>query len=106
MEIRLARLPFKFQTPDGMMEVTVRGGTRPGSIEPQTVFAAAASFIQHGPRALERIQLTPNMPTYGQALKALTTGFKVTPSSHEPDSLKFRVLTALTRADGVLSAQD
>ena len=106
MEIRIVRMPFKFMTPDGLMEVTVRSGTRQGSIEPETVYAGAASFIDHGARALERIRLTKNVGTYGEAMKALKTGFKVSPGSHEPESLEFRVLTALTRAEGVEAIDD
>jgi hypothetical protein len=102
MEIRLPQMPFKFQTPDGLMEVTVRSDnrqTRPGT---QHQFAAAAAFIGHGPRALERIQLTPNAKTHGDVMKTLVTGFKVNPDAHEKDTLNFRVLTALCTAQGVI----
>jgi hypothetical protein len=102
MEIRLSQMPFKFETPDGLMEVTVRSDNR--EIKPGTThqFAAAAIFIGAGPRALERIQLTPNAKSHSEVMKTLLTGFKVTPGSHEKDTVQHRVLTALTTAPGVI----
>jgi len=102
MEIRLPHMPFKFQTPDGLMEVTVRSGSVQGRVETQNLYAAAAAFIGHGPRALERIQITPNAKSHTEVMKTLVTGFKVTPGAHDKDSLDFRVLTALCTAQGVV----
>jgi len=102
MEIRLPQMPFKFQTPDGLMEVTVRSDTRQIKSGTQHHFAAAAAFIGHGPRALERIQLTPNAKTHGDVMKTLVTGFNVNPDAHEQDTLNYRVLSALCTAQGVI----
>jgi hypothetical protein len=99
MEIRLTQMPFKFQTPDGLMEVTVRPGT-------QHRFAAAAVFVGAGPRALERIQLTPNAESHTAVLKTLVTGFNVNPATHEKDSLSYRVLSALCTAQGVVDVEN
>ena len=106
MEIRLPHMPFKFQTPDGLMEVTVRSGSAKGRTEAQDLYAAAAAFIGHGPRALERIQITPNAKSHTEVMKTLVTGFKVTPGSHAKDSLDYRVLTALCTAQGVVDLDD
>ncbi len=102
MEIRLPQMPFKFETPDGLMEITVRSGSRESRIEVQHLYNAAAAFIGHGPRALERIQITPNAKSHSEVMKTLVTGFKVNPASHDKDSLDFRVLTALCTAQGVV----
>jgi hypothetical protein len=102
MEIRLQQMPFKFQTPDGLMEVTVRSDNRETAPGTQHHFTAAATFIGAGPRALERIQLTPNAKSHSEVMKTLLTGFKVTPSSHESDTINHRVLTALITAPGVI----
>ncbi len=102
MDIRLPHMPFKFQTPDGLMEVTVRSGNQQTKAEARHLFAAAAAFIGHGPRALERIQLTPNAKTHGDVMKTLVTGFKVNPDAHDKDSLNYRVLHALCTAQGVI----
>ena len=102
MEIKLPHMPFKFQTPDGLMEVTVRSGSANGRTDAQNQYAAAAAFIGHGPRALERIQITPNANSHTEVMKTLVTGFKVTPGSHAKDSLNHRVLTALCTAQGVV----
>jgi len=102
MEIRLQQMPFKFETPDGLMEVTVRSGNQQSKIEVRHLFAASAAFIGHGPRALDRIQLTPNAKSHGEVMKTLVTGFKVNPNAHEKDSLNYRVLTALCTAQGVV----
>lgn len=102
MEIRLQQMPFKFQTPDGLMEVTVRSGNQQTKAELRHLFAASAAFIGHGPRALERIQLTPNAKTHGDVMKTLVTGFKVNPAAHAKDTVNYRVLTALCEAQGVI----
>ena len=102
MEIRLPQMPFKFETPDGLMEVTVRSGSQHGKVEVQHLYAAAAAFIGHGPRALERIQITPNAKSHTEVMKTLVTGFKVNPDSHDKESLNYRVLTALCTAQGVV----
>lgn len=102
MEIRLPHMPFKFQTPDGLMEVTVRASTaqpRPGVANR---FGAAAVFVGAGPRALERIPLSPQADSHAAVMKTLVTGFKVNPAAHERDSLNQRVLTALCTAQGVV----
>ena len=102
MDIKLPRMPFKFNTPDGLMEVTVRSGSEKGKVEMRDVYAAAAAFIDHGPRALQRIQITPNAKTHGEVMKTLLTGFKVNLKAHEKDSLDYRVLAALSSAEGVV----
>jgi len=101
MEIKLPQMPFKFITPDGLMEVTVRSGTRQGKTDGRELYAAAAAFIDHGPRALERIQITPNAKTHGEVMKALVTGFVVDLEAHDKQSLDYRVLEALCHAQGV-----
>jgi len=106
MEIRLPHMPFKFQTPDGLMEVTVRSGNEQSRSEVRHLFAASAAFIGHGPRALERIQLTPSAGSHGEVMKTLVTGFKVNPDAHTKDSVSYRVLTALCTAQGVTEVDD
>ena len=101
MEIKLPHMPFKFETPDGPMEITVRSGSLQGAVEVQDLYAAAAAFIDHGPRALERIQITPNAKTHGAVMKALVTGFVVDLEAHDSQSLERRVLEALCNAQGV-----
>src|SRR5882757_928153 len=102
MEIKLPQMPFKFDTPDGQMEVTVRSRSAQGEVEDSKRYAAAAAFISHGPRALERIQITPDAKTHGEVMRALVTGFDVTPDAQEKDGLAYRVLTALCCAQGVV----
>jgi hypothetical protein len=102
MDIKLPHMPFKFTTPDGLMEVTVRNGTRLGKFETRDAYAAAAAFIDHGPRALERIQITPNAPTHSEVMKTLLTGFKINLKAHAKESLEYRVLEALSTAQGVV----
>lgn len=102
MEIRLQQMPFKFETPDGLMEVTVRSGNLQTREEARHLFAASAAFIGHGPRALERIQITPNAKSHSEVMKTLVTGFKVNPAAHDKDSLNYRVLNALCTAQGVV----
>jgi hypothetical protein len=99
-------MPFKFQTPDGLMEVTVRSNSEHSRPEVQQLFSASAVFIEHGPRALERIRLTPNAESHTAVMKTLVTGFKVNPGAHEPDSLNYRVLTALCTAQGVVDVEE
>lgn len=102
MEIKLPQMPFKFATPDGQMEITVRSGSRQGKNETRDIYAAAAAFIDHGPRALERIQITPNAKTHAEVMKALVTGFVVNLEAHDKQSLDYRVLQALCQAQGVV----
>lgn len=101
MEIKLPHMPFKFNTPDGQMEITVRSGSVKGKAEARDLYAAAATFIQHGPKALERIQLTPNVASHGETMKSLLNGFVVNPDKHDKLSLEFRILSALCKAKGV-----
>lgn len=101
MEIKLPQMPFKFNTPDGLMEVTVRSGSLQGRIEFRDRYAAAAAFITPGPRALERIQITPSAKTHSEIMKALVTGFVVDLTAHDKESLDYRVLEALCSAQGV-----
>lgn len=101
MEIKLPHMPFKFDSPEGRMEITVRRGAVAAGERTQT-FSAAVTFLQSGPRALERIPLSAKSDTYSGALHALTEGFKVTPSAHDKDSVEFRVLHALCHATGVV----
>jgi hypothetical protein len=84
------------------MEVTVRG--TPGHLEgePKQRFGAAVTFLQPGPRALERVQLSAKSATYSGVMQLLIQGFKVTPGAHDKDSAEFRVLTALCHATGVV----
>jgi hypothetical protein len=101
MEIKLPHMPFKFDSPEGRLEITVRQGASVADERAQP-YVAAVTFLQSGPRALERIPLSARSSTYGGALLALTEGFKVTPSAHDKDSVEFRVLTALCSAAGVV----
>ena len=101
MEIKLPHMPFKFNTPDGQMEITVRSGSVKGKAEARDLFAAAATFIQHGPKALERIQITPNVKSHGEVMKTLLTGFMINPEAHDNQSLDYRILSALCKAKGV-----
>lgn len=102
MEIKLPHLPFKFDSPEGRMEVTVRRNPAPVAGERETPFVAGLVFLQSGPRALERIPLSARSDTYGGAMHALTEGFRVNPGAHEEHSVEFRVLTALCHAQGVV----
>jgi hypothetical protein len=101
MEIKLPHMPFKFDSPEGRMEITVRRQAAAAGERTQT-FSAAVTFLQSGPKALERIPLSAKSDTYGGALHALTEGFKVTPAAHDKDSVEFRVLHALCHATGVV----
>jgi hypothetical protein len=101
MEIKLPHMPFKFDSPEGKMEITVRPATT-GDSENGPVFGAAATFIQHGSRALDRIKLSAKAPSHAGVMRVLTTGFKVNPGSHDDGSVEYRVLTALCSATGVV----
>ncbi len=101
MEIKLPQMPFKFDTPDGLMEVTVRSGSVQGQVQFRDLYAAAAAFITSGPRALERIQITAGAKTHGEVMKALVTGFEVDLEAHDKESIDYRVLSALCSAQGV-----
>ncbi|HEY0865385.1 MAG TPA: hypothetical protein VGD97_14855 [Lacunisphaera sp.] len=102
MEIKLPHMPFRFDSPEGRMEITVRGAPKHVEGEPKQQFGAAATFLQPGPRALERVQLSAKSATYGGVMQILTNGFKVTPGAHDKESAEFRVLTALCHATGVV----
>ncbi len=102
MEIKLPHMPFKFDSPEGRMEITVRGAPAHGESEPKQHFGAAVTFLQPGPQALKRVQLSAKGATYSGVMQILTSGFKVTPGAHDKDSAEFRVLTALCHATGVV----
>lgn len=102
MEIKLPHMPFKFDSPEGRMEITVRSNPAHPEGESQKHFAAAVTFLQPGPRALERIPLAAKSGTYSGVMHILTVGFKVTPGAHDKHSVEFRVLTALCHAQGVV----
>src|SRR3954468_19667693 len=92
MDIKLPYLPFKFDTPEGRMEVTVRRGTGPETGGKLPPFVAGLAFIQAGPRALDRILLSVKSDTYGGAMSALTGGFKVNLAAHDEETVEYRVL--------------
>jgi hypothetical protein len=100
MNIKLPHMPYKFDSPEGRMEITVRGGAFPASGETGLQFVAAATFLQSGPLALKRVALAARADSYSGVLRILTKGFKVSPASHEKDSVEFRALTALVNAVG------
>ncbi|HWA27940.1 MAG TPA: hypothetical protein VG734_19975 [Lacunisphaera sp.] len=102
MEIKLPHMPFKFDSPEGRMEITVRRGPSPVAKEGGQPFVAAVIFLQSGPRALERIPLAARSDTYGGAMRVLTQGFKVNPAAYEEHTAEFRVLTALCQTKGVI----
>jgi hypothetical protein len=102
MEIKLPYMPFKFDSPEGRMEITVRPGPANGEGESGSQFGAAATFIQHGPRALERVKLSAKASSHQGVMLALTTGFKVNPHAHHEGSIERRVLVALCSAAGVV----
>jgi hypothetical protein len=104
MEIKLPHVPFKFTTPDGPMEIAVRCGPVPTAGDRSLQFAATASFIGHGPRALERIALSARADTYHGVAQTLKAGFKVSPQAHDKASVEYRVLTALCTAADVMEA--
>ena len=98
MIIKLPRLPLKFTTPDGEMEITVRATPKENGSNDEK-YCGAASFITHGPRALERIRLTGNLPSHAEVRHALLNGFKV--RVHEEGTLDYRVTKALLASSGV-----
>ncbi len=102
MEIKLPHMPFKFDSPEGRMEITVRRGPAHAEGERNQPFMAAVTFLLPGPLALERIPLAARSDTYSGAMHTLTAGFKVTPNTYEKDTPEFRVLTALCTAQGVI----
>jgi hypothetical protein len=102
MDIKLPHMPFKFDSPEGRMEITVRRGTPPAGSDRLQAFSAAVTFLQPGPLALQRIPLAAKSETYAGAMTALTEGFKVNLAAHEEHSVEFRVLTALCHAKGVV----
>jgi hypothetical protein len=102
MDIKLPHMPFRFDSPEGRMEITVRRGPPPAKGNPNEPFEAAVTFLQPGARALERIPLSVRSGTHGGAMQALTVGFHVAPDDHEDDTVEFRVLTALCQATGVV----
>ena len=101
MEIKLPHMPFKFNTPDGLMEVTVRSGTVQGKKDSRELYSAAAAFIAPGVKALERIQIMPSANTHSEVMKTLVTGFVVNLNAYDKGSLDYRVLEALCNAQGV-----
>ncbi len=102
MEIKLPYLPFKFDTPEGRMEVTVRRGTGAETGSRAQPFVAGLSFLQPGPKALERILLSAKADSYSGAMRVLTEGFKVNLDGHAAESVEFRVLSALCQTKGVV----
>ncbi|WP_438481891.1 hypothetical protein [Oleiharenicola lentus] len=92
-------MPFKFDSPEGRMEITVRPGVVVANKPPQ--FTAAATYLQPGARALERIPLSAHADSHTGTMQVLTSGFKVNLASHPKDSAAYRVLNALCSATGV-----
>jgi hypothetical protein len=102
MNIKLPHMPFRFDSPAGRMEITVRRSPSHLDGASSLGFAAAVTYLQPGALALERIPLSARANTYQGAMQALTEGFKVNPDLHAKDSVEFRVLTALCHATGVV----
>ena len=102
MHIKLPHMPYRFDSPEGRMEITVRGDSVPAQGDKVPQFSAAATFLQPGPLALKRIPLQARSDSHRGVMQTLIEGFKVTPASHDKDSVEFRVLTALTTATGVV----
>jgi len=102
MQIKLPHMPYRFDSPEGRMEITVRRSSSPTEDNSLLPFGAAATFIQAGPLALKRIPLAARAATYGEVMQSLTAGFKLSLGSHDRNSVEFRVLTALTTATGVV----
>ena len=84
------------------MEITVRPLPLHDEGQAEQQFGAAATFIQPGSRALERIKLSARAGSHRGVMLALTTGFKVNAAAHGVDSPEYRVLTALCTAKGVV----
>lgn len=101
MEIKLPHMPFKFDSPEGRIEITVRPSPL-GDGENGQQFGAAATFLQAGARALERIKLSAKAPSHAGVMRILTTGFKVNVGSYDDGSVEQRVLQALCNASGVV----
>lgn len=95
-------MPFRFDSPEGRMEITVRPMPVVSDGEGARRFGAAVTFLQPGPRALVRIPLAVRSETHRGAMLALTEGFKVVADAHDEDSVEHRVLTALCHATGVV----
>ena len=106
MEIKLPHMPFKFDSPEGRIEITVRRGATLSGTPPTLQFGAAATFLQPGARALERIPLAAKANTYTGVMQALTEGFKINPDAYAKDTPEYRVLTALCTATGVVDVND
>jgi hypothetical protein len=94
MRIKLLRMPMRFQTSDGEMEITVR-------VADEQKFLAAAAFITAGSRALSRVPITQKCNSHGEVMRTLLTGFDVSFSAYSPDSVERRVLESLCRSKGV-----
>jgi hypothetical protein len=88
------------------MEITVRQGPNSADGVPSETYAAAATFLQHGARALERVQLSAKAKSHHGAMLALTTGFKVNPNAFDDGSVERNVLTALCKATGVVEVEE
>ena len=103
MNIKLPHMPFKFDSPEGRMEITVRRGS-PDATDDRLIqpYRAAVTFLEAGPRALEHIPLSARGNTYTSVMSALTGGFQVSPGAHDKESAEYRVLTALCQAPGVV----
>ena len=106
MQIKLPHMPYKFDSPEGRMEITVRSGPSPIKGDKGLQFSAAASFLQAGPLALKRIPLAAHADTYRGVMQTLIGGFTVTPASHDEHSVEFRVLTALINGTGVVDVDN
>jgi hypothetical protein len=102
MHIKLPHMPFRFNSPEGQMEITVRSGAELSDGNRAHRFGAAVTFLQPGPKALVRIPLAVRAGSHREAMLALTEGFKVTIDSRDKESVEHRVLTALCRATGVV----
>ena len=99
MKIKLLRMPLRFQTAEGEMEITVRPcgiGTGDGQL-----FAAAAAYITPGARALERVPVTRKLKSHREVMTALMSGFDLGLARHDPASHEHRVLESLSRSKGV-----
>ncbi|MEO6995483.1 MAG: hypothetical protein ABI273_17900 [Lacunisphaera sp.] len=98
MIIKLPRLPLKFSSPEGEMEITVRM-IPPENAASKDSYCGAACFITHGPRALERIRVTANFRSHAEVRHALLTGFKV--RHYDEGTSDYRVTQALCSSMGV-----
>ena len=98
MIIKLPRLPLKFSSPEGEMEITVRL-VPPENGGRSDIYCGAACFITHGPRALERIRLTANFNSHAEVRHALLTGFKM--RTYNEGTSDYKVTQALCALTGV-----